>query len=47
MLELNNIHEFFGDVQVLNGVNLRLEKGFVYTLKDGNGSGKQLCGYRI
>ena len=40
MLELNNIHKSFGDVQVLNGVNLRLEKGFVYALKGGNGSGK-------
>jgi len=40
MLSLNNIHKSFGDVQVLNGVNLRLEKGLVYTLKGGNGSGK-------
>ena len=40
MLELKNIHKSFGDVRVLNGVNLRLEKGFVYTLKGGNGSGK-------
>jgi len=40
MLELRNIHKYFGDVKVLNGVSLRLERGFVYTLKDGNGSGK-------
>ena len=40
MLELKNIHKSFGDVCVLNGVNLRLEKGLVYTLKGGNGSGK-------
>ena len=40
MLKLNNIHKSFGDVQVLNGVNLCLETGFVYTLKGGNGSGK-------
>jgi branched-chain amino acid transport system ATP-binding protein len=40
MLELRNIRKSFGDVQVLNGVNLRLEKGFIYTLKGGNGSGK-------
>jgi len=40
MLELKNIHKSFGDVRVLNGVNLRLESGFVYTLKGGNGSGK-------
>ena len=40
MLELINIHKSFGDVRVLNGVNLRLDVGFVYTLKGGNGSGK-------
>jgi len=40
MVELRNIHKFFGDVRVLNGVNLRLKKRFVYTLKGGNGSGK-------
>jgi len=40
MLELKNIHKSFGDVRVLNGANLRLEKGFIYTLKGGNGSGK-------
>jgi len=40
VLELRNIHKSFGDVRVLNGVNLRLERGLVYTLKGGNGSGK-------
>jgi branched-chain amino acid transport system ATP-binding protein len=40
MLVLKDIHKQFGDVQVLNGVNLHLKKGFVYTLKGGNGSGK-------
>ncbi|MDR3012982.1 MAG: ATP-binding cassette domain-containing protein [Chitinispirillales bacterium] len=40
MLELKNIRKSFGDVQVLNGTNLRLREGFVYTLKGGNGSGK-------
>jgi len=40
MLELKNVCKSFGDVRVLNGVNLRLENGFVYTLKGGNGSGK-------
>jgi len=40
MLNLTNIHKSFGDVRVLNGVNLRLDVGFVYTLKGGNGSGK-------
>ena len=40
MLILKDVHKSFGDVQVLNGVNLRLEKGVVCTLKGGNGSGK-------
>jgi ABC-type branched-chain amino acid transport systems, ATPase component len=40
MLVLSNVHKSFGDFNVLNGVNLHLEKGLVYTLKGGNGSGK-------
>jgi branched-chain amino acid transport system ATP-binding protein len=40
MLELKNIHKSFGDVRVLNGASLRLDKGLIYTLKGGNGSGK-------
>jgi len=40
MLELTGIHKSFGDVRVLNGVDLRLESGLVYTLRGGNGSGK-------
>jgi branched-chain amino acid transport system ATP-binding protein len=40
MLVLNDISKSFGDVQVLNGVNLRLEAGLIYTLVGGNGSGK-------
>jgi branched-chain amino acid transport system ATP-binding protein len=40
MLLVKDIHKSFGDVRVLNGVSLHLEKGFVYTLRGGNGSGK-------
>jgi branched-chain amino acid transport system ATP-binding protein len=40
MFELKNVCKSFGDVRVLNGVNLSLENGFVYVLKGGNGSGK-------
>jgi len=40
MLNLTDIHKSFGDVRILNGVSLRLERGRVYTLKGGNGSGK-------
>lgn len=40
MLELNNIHKSFGEREILSGVNLKLEKGNVYTLMGVNGSGK-------
>jgi branched-chain amino acid transport system ATP-binding protein len=40
VLGLGNVYKSFGDVRVLNGVNLRLESGCVYTLKGRNGSGK-------
>ena len=40
ILTLKNIHKSFGDLHVLNGVNLCLERGLVYTIKGGNGSGK-------
>jgi branched-chain amino acid transport system ATP-binding protein len=40
MLVLSNIIMSFGDVQVLNGIDLCLDAGRVYTLRGGNGSGK-------
>ena len=40
MLVLDKIIKCFGDIRVLNGVSLSLERGQVYTLKGGNGSGK-------
>jgi branched-chain amino acid transport system ATP-binding protein len=40
MLELNNIHKSFGEREILSGVNLKLEKGNVYTLMGANGAGK-------
>ena len=40
MFEKRVICNYFGDVRVLNEVNLHLEKSFVYSLKGGNGSGK-------
>ena len=40
MLELNNIHKSFGEREILSGVNLKLEKGNVYTLMGANGTGK-------
>ena len=40
MLKLRGVQNFFGDVRVLNGVNLNSEKDFVYTLQGGHGLGK-------
>ena len=40
MLELKNIHKSFGEREILSGVNLKLEKGNVYTLMGANGTGK-------
>ena len=42
MFDLNGINKSFGDCRALNGVNLRLGKGFVYTLKVKNGLGINL-----
>ncbi|MBM4056048.1 MAG: ATP-binding cassette domain-containing protein [Planctomycetes bacterium] len=40
MLELINIYKSFGEREILSGVNLKLEKGNVYTLMGANGAGK-------
>lgn len=40
MLLLKGVNKSFNGTSVLNGVDIHLEKGLVYTLKGGNGSGK-------
>lgn len=40
ILILENIEKAFGENHVLNGVNLSFEKGKIYTLVGGNGTGK-------
>ena len=40
MLELKNIHKSFGEREILSGINLKLEKGNIYTLMGANGTGK-------
>ena len=40
MVELRNVCKSFNGARVGNGINFRLEKGFVYTLMDGNEFGK-------
>ena len=40
MLEVNNIHSFYGNIHALKGVSLTVEKGEIVTLIGGNGAGK-------
>ena len=40
MLEFHNVHKSFGDLEVLKGINFKIEKGQVVTLIGPSGSGK-------
>lgn len=40
MIEIDNVHKSFGKLQVLKGVNLKVEKGEVVCLIGASGSGK-------
>lgn len=40
LLEVKDLYKSFGNVKVLNGINLTLERGKIYTLRGDNGSGK-------
>jgi branched-chain amino acid transport system ATP-binding protein len=40
MLEVNDIHTFYGNIQALKGVSLSLEQGEIVTLIGSNGAGK-------
>jgi phospholipid/cholesterol/gamma-HCH transport system ATP-binding protein len=42
MIELINVHKSFGSLQVLRGVNLKVEKGESVTVIGGSGSGKSV-----
>ncbi len=42
MIEVINVHKNFGDLQVLRGVNLSVEKGESMTVIGGSGSGKSV-----
>jgi branched-chain amino acid transport system ATP-binding protein len=40
LLEVENIHTFYGNIQALRGVSLKVEKGEIVTLIGANGAGK-------
>jgi branched-chain amino acid transport system ATP-binding protein len=40
MLEVDNIHSFYGNIHALKGVSLTVDKGEIVTLIGGNGAGK-------
>ena len=40
ILEVDNIHSYYGNIHALKGVSLTVEKGEIVTLIGGNGAGK-------
>ena len=40
MLELNDIHTYYGNIHALKGISLNVEKGEIVTLIGANGAGK-------
>jgi branched-chain amino acid transport system ATP-binding protein len=40
MLEVENIHSFYGNIQALKGISLTVDKGEIVTLIGANGAGK-------
>lgn len=47
MIEIQNLHKSFGDLHVLRGINLNVEKGEVVSVIGGSGSGKSTLLYCI
>lgn len=40
LLEVNNVHSYYGNIQALKGISLTVEKGEIVSLIGGNGAGK-------
>lgn len=40
LLELQNVHSYYGHIHAIKGISLRVEEGEVVTLIGGNGAGK-------
>jgi len=40
MLEINDVHAYYGKIHALKGISLSVEKGEIVTLIGGNGAGK-------
>jgi branched-chain amino acid transport system ATP-binding protein len=40
MLEVHNIHAYYGNIQALRGISIEVEKGEIVTLIGANGAGK-------
>jgi branched-chain amino acid transport system ATP-binding protein len=40
LLEVENIHTYYGNIRALRGISLKVEKGEIVTLIGGNGAGK-------
>jgi branched-chain amino acid transport system ATP-binding protein len=40
MLNIDNVHTYYGNIHALKGVSLHIEKGEIVTLIGGNGAGK-------
>jgi branched-chain amino acid transport system ATP-binding protein len=40
LLDVSNIHAYYGNIQALKGISLRVDEGEIVTLIGGNGAGK-------
>jgi branched-chain amino acid transport system ATP-binding protein len=40
LLEVNNVHSYYGNIQALKGISLTVEEGEIVSLIGGNGAGK-------